>query len=577
MALFSEDREGNALGFYITRVQSRAQVKMLIEERGGEILDRIVPAPPDIHIVCVVSDRVDTPLTLPDGITLVTRKYILDCILKNELLPFGDYAPDRGSVIIAPTTPQGRNAFTEQEDKALIEAVHGGLDMGYHEDSLKLYKVIAPEFPRHTAQSIRDRYLKILQPGLNNRFLASSPIRARRVLSDPVPHESEIIPTLEHPQTSQIILDSEPFSNAEPCSNDIAKKTEPIPSDYQASCSDIIMTSSIPTFGTKEALSQRINLESTKTMDEPQAGELQGTTEEPNVVDEPHTVKLQGAVEEQKLTADVNIPMPHTEDPKNTISIEDMIYLDDEDEKAKSVNGESKVEKPEDSDHANKANASDDVGMHQQSDEEIVEASLHGKEEELIGNAPETEPIDAMVSTNDNALFTSVNMNDIQNNNNNTVDLSMKPQIGTPTKSSLDNVIVIDDDDDTAVMAEAMLTSPSQPSVLKTVPDHVQSKQFSDEEKRKIRNTVRWMTEQSGETFEAVLFSLYQCEGRVSQAMSFLKTGQVLKWHCSEDLCLMERVDTRKIDDMIRNKGVDAVKLRQSFLQALCEHPIENE
>lgn len=180
VALFNEDANGNQLAFYVTRVAARSQIIMLIQERGGEVLDRVVPADPELKIICIVNERLLTPITLPEGMIVVTRQFIIDCIEQNKLLPFERYAPNQGdvSVVLAPTTPQGRNAYTEEEDKALLDCVQQAIDDGYKIDGLKLYKLIAPQFPRHTFQSLKDRYLRQLLPRQQNRlFTSSSPLR----------------------------------------------------------------------------------------------------------------------------------------------------------------------------------------------------------------------------------------------------------------------------------------------------------------------------------------------------------------------------------------------------------------
>jgi hypothetical protein len=206
--IFSQDTDGTPIAFYVTRVESRQNIIMLIQERGGEVLERVVPADPDLRIVCVVSDRLQTPLTLPQGMLVVTRQFIIDCVESNSLLPYEKYAPVEQCDILAtaPTTPAGRNAYTDMEDRALLDAVRDAVDMGYAEEGLKLYKIIAPQFPRHTTQSLRDRYLKQLLPRQQSRLL-SSPFKPgndiKEIQSDPcMPKMSKLSHPLDNDLSS---------------------------------------------------------------------------------------------------------------------------------------------------------------------------------------------------------------------------------------------------------------------------------------------------------------------------------------------------------------------------------------
>lgn len=186
VALFSEDHNGTPLSFYVSNVESRPQIIILIQERGGEVLERVTPVDPEIEVVCVVGDKLRVPLTIPEGMKAVRRQFIIDCIDQNKLLSFADYAPNQGDrmIMAIPTDPLGRNDYTDLEDEALVDAVLEAMALGYEEHGMKLYRLIAPQFPRHTVQSLRDRYLNTLLPKQEAKPKIPPP---ELIHSDPVP------------------------------------------------------------------------------------------------------------------------------------------------------------------------------------------------------------------------------------------------------------------------------------------------------------------------------------------------------------------------------------------------------
>lgn len=199
VGLFARDNDGTPLAFYLAKIDSRPQIEKLLVERGGVVLSRPFPTQRGQRVVCVVSDATDEmQIVLPRQPVIVRRQYVLDCIERSALLPLADYAPLQGVIVATEeTSERGRNAFTADEERLLIAAVKQSAVIGYLDDGMRLYNCIAPQFPRHTPQALREHYLRVLKPRAQARIAAlSSPIRssprpvgvtpALDIFSDPV-------------------------------------------------------------------------------------------------------------------------------------------------------------------------------------------------------------------------------------------------------------------------------------------------------------------------------------------------------------------------------------------------------
>lgn len=93
---------------------------------------------------------------------MVSTEYIEKCIEAGKLLPIDEWRVRGPRPAVQLADPKSRNNYTEAEDELLLRLVKEKEQLGMGVNGNNLYSAIADQFPRHSAQSLRERYRRVL-------------------------------------------------------------------------------------------------------------------------------------------------------------------------------------------------------------------------------------------------------------------------------------------------------------------------------------------------------------------------------------------------------------------------------
>ncbi|KAJ3098936.1 hypothetical protein HDU97_003573 [Phlyctochytrium planicorne] len=157
------DAQGQPLRFIVPRYRRRQEIREAIESHGGEVAE--THARHNVYMSLMDPEEQSEADNVPAN--TYSSKYIFDCISSGYLMDKRNYLFNDG---FAAGKKRTRTAFSTEDDQLLIRRL---ADNGPNTALMgtKVYRELARDYPHHTEQSWRSRYIKEIQPkGLVEKY-----------------------------------------------------------------------------------------------------------------------------------------------------------------------------------------------------------------------------------------------------------------------------------------------------------------------------------------------------------------------------------------------------------------------
>ena len=148
MTVFTKD--GKPLTFYLSRFKTRETIKQFITSGGGLICDLR-------HSLKIPKNTIYIGEYYIEGYEMILPQFVIDSSVQQSLKDTSQY------IVRAPmVNARRRHNYTPAEDELLKELVMKHSNETHSSNGNKIYQLMAPEFPTHTWQSLRNRWVKTL-------------------------------------------------------------------------------------------------------------------------------------------------------------------------------------------------------------------------------------------------------------------------------------------------------------------------------------------------------------------------------------------------------------------------------